>query len=65
MSGQKVDLTALAPRDDRFATQGENAGDGVTARAETDRRLGIPTESVVICARMCAEHQFAARLVVR
>lgn len=39
MSGQKVDLTALAPRDDRFATQSEFSGDAVTARAETDRRV--------------------------
>ena len=34
MSGQKVDLTALAPRDDRFATQSENSDDAVAAQAE-------------------------------
>jgi hypothetical protein len=32
MSGQKVDPTALAQRDDRSATQSENPGDAVTAR---------------------------------
>jgi len=31
----EVDSTALAQRDDRFATQSENSGDAVTARAET------------------------------
>src|SRR5205823_2958051 len=40
MSGQKVDPAALAQRNDRSATQSENPGDAVTARAETDRRLG-------------------------
>jgi hypothetical protein len=43
MSGQKVDPTALAQRDDRSATQSENPGDAVTVRekqvAESERLM--------------------------